>query len=214
MTAFRIIAALALIGLAAWIARDLLRRMHSWKAAWQLLHREVSASRAARHGGTAPAPLKDALRRIIYVFAGAFLILLALSGFAPVLLMGAHVSGMLLVLHVTIAPLFALSLCALALFWAHRLRFNRSDLQVVRDIRHHATPEEEPLTRFMLKCGFWTILLLSLPLMLTIILSLFPIFGTEGEAMLIRLHGYSALLLLLAAVAEIHLTFVFMARKE
>ncbi len=167
-----------------------------------------------RARGNDASPLKNALRRITYLFAGAFLILLALSGFIPVLITGAHVSGMLLVLHVTIAPLFALSLCALALLWAHRLRFDRSDLQVVLDIRNHATPPGEPLIRFMLKCGFWAILVLSLPLMLTIILSLFPIFGTEGEAMLIRLHGYSALLLVLAAVAEIHLTFVFMARKE
>jgi len=68
---------------------------------------------------------------------------------------------------------------------------------------------------FALKAGFWIILWLSLPLLLSIILGLFPFFGTEGEALLIRLHGYSGLLFLIAALAEVYLIIAYItARKE
>ena len=66
--------------------------------------------------------------------------------------------------------------------------------------------------RFGIKVGFWAILVLSLPLMGTIILELFPIVGTEGEALLTRAHGYSALALLVAAVLEIYLTIAYVQR--
>jgi hypothetical protein len=56
------------------------------------------------------------------------------------------------------------------------------------------------------------VLVLSLPLMGTIILGLFPLFGTEGGMFLIRAHGYSAILLLVAALVEIHLTIVYVQR--
>jgi hypothetical protein len=46
----------------------------------------------------------------------------------------------------------------------------------------------------------------------TIILGLFPLFGTEGEIFLTRAHGYSAILLLVAALVEIHLTIVYVQR--
>jgi hypothetical protein len=36
----------------------------------------------------------------------------------------------------------------------------------------------------------------------TVILEVFPVFGTEGEEVLIRLHGYSGLLLVLNALAH------------
>jgi hypothetical protein len=44
----------------------------------------------------------------------------------------------------------------------------------------------------------------------SIILGLFPLFGTEGQEALIRSHGYSALLLLVAAVVVIHLTIAYL----
>ena len=65
------------------------------------------------------------------------------------------------------------------------------------------------LVRFALKVGFWMVLLLSLPLMLTVILGLFPLFGTDGESLLIRLHGYSALLLLITALGELYVIITY-----
>jgi len=210
MTAFRIIAALAIVALAVFIGRDLRRRVKSWIAAIRLLLPPVGITGVNLRGGQPPPPLNDALRRMAYIITAVFLLVLALSGFYPVLATGSHVSGFLLVIHVTIAPLFALSLCALAMFWAHRLRFDRSDLRAAQEIRTRHAREGAPRIRLMLKCGFWLVLVFSLPLMLTIILSLYPLFGTEGETLLIRLHGYSALLLLLAAACEVYLTLVYL----
>jgi hypothetical protein len=43
----------------------------------------------------------------------------------------------------------------------------------------------------------------------SIILGLFPIFGTGGQEALIRTHGYSALLIFVASVLAIHVTIAY-----
>ena len=112
---------------------------------------------------------------------------------------------MLLVIHVTIAPVFGIALSALALLWAHRLRFDEADWRILEGVGRRKSPGKDALVRIALKVGFWSALLLSLPLMLTVILGLFPLYGTDGEALLIRLHGYSALLLMITALGELYL---------
>ena len=205
MPVFRIIAGLSIVALIAGMAYDLRRRMKSWKAAGDFLRRQFWNS---RHGSGTGGGLARVRRTVAIVSSGLFLIL-ALTGFLPVLFLGIHLSGMLLVIHVTVAPLFAISLSALALLWAHRLRFDESDWQIALGSRGWKSHGSDALLRFALKVGFWLILPLSLPLMLTVILSLFPLFGTGGESLLIRLHGYSALLLMMSALGELYLIIAY-----
>lgn len=208
MSVFRLIAILLLATLLAGIGYDLRRRMKSWKAAGDLLLRQF---RDSRHGrGTAGALSR--VRRTAAIVSGGLLLILALTGFLPVIVLGTHLSGLLLVIHVTAAPLFAVSLSALALLWAHRLRLDESDWQVALGSGKRESHGKDALVRLALKVGFWLSLTLSLPLMLTVILSLFPLFGTRGETLLIRLHGYSALLLLMGALGEIYLIIAYRER--
>ena len=88
---------------------------------------------------------------------------------------------------------------------SRRLGFDGADWRTVEGAARWQFPPREALVRFAVKVGFWTLLLLSLPLMLTVILGLFPLFGTDGEALLIRLHGYSALLLMTTALLELYM---------
>jgi hypothetical protein len=131
----------------------------------------------------------------------------------PVLVLGSHLSGMLLVIHVTMAPVFGIALSALALLWAHRLRFDEVDWRIVEGVGRRSFPGGDALVRFSLKVGFWIALILSLPLMLTVILGLFPLYGTDGEALLIRLHGYSALLLMITALGELYLIIAYIGHS-
>ena len=73
----------------------------------------------------------------------------------PVVFLGIHLSGMLMVIHVTAAPLFAIALSVLALLWAHRLRFDESDLQIALGSLKRESQGKDPLVRFALKAGFW-----------------------------------------------------------
>jgi cytochrome b subunit of formate dehydrogenase len=206
MTIFRIISILTLLILFGAASFDLKRRFRTWNAVMEFLRGEIQKFilvwqvRTALRSGRAIA----IVRTMVYALVVLCFFILAGTGFAPILFSGGHLTGILLVIHVTVAPLFALSLSAAALLWAHSLRFDEDDWRVVR---HLGDPGLRDKTiRFASKVGFWLILLLSLPLMLTVILELFPLFGTEGEAFLIRLHGYSALSLMLVALGHIYLT--------
>jgi hypothetical protein len=210
MTAFRIIAGLCTVALLAAMVYDLRRISGSWKAAWEFLRLKVRGS-LSNPGGKLTG--LGNIRRIAAILSSLLFLILALTGFPPVLLFGSHLSGLLLVIHVTVAPLFALALSALAFLWADRLRFDESDWRVVeRALRREPHPKDV-LLRFAFKLGFWIVLTLSLPLMLSIILGLFPLFGTDGEALLIRFHGYSALLLMIAALAEIYLIIAYIEHE-
>jgi hypothetical protein len=46
---------------------------------------------------------------------------------------------------------------------------------------------------------------LALPVILSVVLSMFPLFGTDGQEFLLNLHRYSALLLALVAIVHTYL---------
>ena len=212
MTLFRLIAGVVITALVAAILYDIRRGRRTWSGVWGFvkgqtgtaLHLWRQRAQLAR-GGTL-----DNLRRMTYGLSAAFLLLLGLTGFLPVLFLGEHLSGALLIIHVTVAPLFALCLTALAFLWAHRLRFDEDDWHIVLDPMHRKRSTKERRIRLALKVGFWLVLVFSLPLMGSIILGLFPLFGTEGETALARVHGYSALLIMGASIVVMHLTIAYL----
>ena len=51
-------------------------------------------------------------------------------------------------------------------------------------------------------------ILLALPVILSIVLSMFPLFGTDGQVWLLDLHRYSAVLLVMAILVHTYLTII------
>ncbi len=140
------------------------------------------------------------LRGLFYVITLLLFVILACTGFLPILLFGGHLTGVMLLVHVTAAPLFAVSLACLALLWAHRQRFTEEDWETLRNLIGRRQLEQEHLQDLIRKTCFWLILFFALPLILSIILGVFPLFGTEGQETLVLLHGISALIVTLIAV--------------
>ena len=72
---------------------------------------------------------------------------------------------------------------------------------------------EEPLNRSQAdgvpglgqKITFWLLVVLALPLILSMVSSMFPLFGTHWQELLLELHRYSALLFALVAIVHIYL---------
>jgi hypothetical protein len=148
-------------------------------------------------------------RYAFYLLTGFFFILLALSGFIPTLLFGDHLSGTLLILHVTAAPFFVLSLMLFLLFRAHFQQFDADDfsaLKTFRDERKSAELKKLPV-QTMDKLLFWLFAVITLPAILSMIFSMYPFIGTEGQQWLLNIHRYSVLLLLI--IAALH----FMLRR-
>jgi hypothetical protein len=212
MILFRLLSFVVIAGLIGAILFDVRRGRRSWSGVWEFIRNQTGTAlrlwRERKRLG--PGSSLDNFRRMAYGLSACFLLLLALTGFFPVVVLGEHISGPLLIIHVTAAPLFALCLSAVSLLWAHRSRFDDDDWHIVIDRVHRRRMTRARRIRLALKVGFWLALFFSLPLMGSIILGLFPIFGTEGEATLTRLHGYSALLLLVVSVLEIHLTIAYL----
>lgn len=135
------------------------------------------------------------LRIISYQLTLISFILLALTAFFPIIILGGHLSGFALVLHVTVAPVFCISLALSAVLWAHHHRLFSSDWPNIKNnIADRIFLLENGVSSWQ-KLYFWLFLLISIPAILSIVLGMYPLFGTEGQAMLIIIHSYSTLLL-------------------
>jgi len=148
------------------------------------------------------------LRKLIYLLALLCFVILLITGFYPVLVHGEHLSGYLLMLHATFAPVFAACLAVLAVMWAHNCRFNKSDWPWLQHIIHREIASDEPVTtkhNLVQRICFWLIVLLALPVILSIVLGMFPLFGTKGQEFLLNTHRYSTLLLALVAIIHSYL---------
>jgi hypothetical protein len=213
MTIFRVFAILVLGGIAGVLVTHLRLRSESWKVLGEFLMRhfrklvEVRMIRPVSEGGE----LLAQVRELVYRAALLLSLVLAVTGFVPVIFLGEHLTGVLLLIHVTIAPFFALLIAAAALLWAHHQRLDEQHFILLKKLISRQPAESEAIRGFTIRVGFWLLLLLSLPLMLSIILGMFPLFGTDGERMLICIHGYSALCI--TAVVLIH-TYMLICRRD
>jgi hypothetical protein len=211
MTTFRVVATLCIVIGACAIILDLRRRANGWSGVARFLERGWKGSREiwGDRGKIKTDSSLGVLRRMVYLATFISFALLATTAFVPVLLCGGHLTDVFLVIHVTIAPFFALALAGCALLWSHRLRFRSTDWHLARRLARGQLPDTRTLVQFLVRAGYWVILLCSLPLMLSIILEMYPLFGTDGLESLIQLHGYSALILLITTIAHAFLIMTY-----
>jgi len=178
-----------------------------------VLHRLVSPSHKKRkRKSTKKLSPVGILRILVYLLALLCFVVLAVTGFYPTLVLGEHISGYLVMVHATFAPIFAVCLAVLAVMWAGRCRFVYSDwpwferfVQRVTSVK--SSSEEAPSKSSGLgqKMAFWLIILLALPLILSIVLSMFPLFGTHWQELLLSMHRYTALVFALVAIVHTYL---------
>jgi len=158
--------------------------------------------------GIQPTQVTDDWRKLTSFLIKVSFLVLAITGFIPLVLFGASVSGIGLLLHVFAAAVFALGLVIISLLRAHDHRFNKNDWQSLQHVIGKKTPTKKSnphIAAFAKKISFWLILLLTLPLIVSILLGMYPLFGTHGQEALLQLHGYSALLLVLTVVVRLYI---------
>jgi cytochrome b subunit of formate dehydrogenase len=150
------------------------------------------------------------LKKLAYLVAGICFLALFLTGFGPRILWGAPLAGWALMIHATFAPVFAVCVAFLAASWAWQCCFSSADWNwVVRlfTFRWKGLLADSDLGW---KLTFWAMIILFLPVSLSIVSSMFPIFGTHGQEVLFQIHRFGALVLSL--VALIHIYLVLRAR--
>jgi cytochrome b subunit of formate dehydrogenase len=159
----------------------------------------------------------DILRILVYLLALLCFVVLAVTGFYPMLVLGEHISGYFVMVHATFAPVFTICLAVLAIMWARNCRFTRNDWPCFQRIVQRVTlvksaGEEEPRksSGFGQKIAFWLIICLALPLILSIVLIMLPIFGTHSQELLLGMHRYTAMVFSLVAIVH---TFLLIRTK-
>jgi hypothetical protein len=140
--------------------------------------------RPGRRSLAGEPPRAFKIERLIYLVFLFAVLLMALSSFGMILV-GQSMHGWMLILHMSVAGLFAVALTALALLWAEQASFTR-----------------DPATRFYTgeKVAFWLTLVTGLSTILSAMLGMMSWFGTVGQSVLLDVHRYSALALLVCAI--------------
>ncbi len=209
---FRIISLLGLVGITAaivWAIRAQRIQFAGTKQALRQQSLDIANNLRQWRALSTPARLRT-LMRFFYLATLISVLLLAITGFLPVIF-GQAVSNFALILHLVLAPLFAIGITALALFWAQRHRFNENDWKLLQQgfkkVERPASPEHPHVWQ---KICFWLSLLLAVPVIISTVLMMYPLYGTAGQEWLLHLHGYAGLVLL--AVVVLHAYFVLIKK--
>ena len=139
------------------------------------------------------------MRILSYQILLICIILLIISGFLPVMLTGTHLSGLALILHVTVAPFFCVSLAVFALLWAYRFRFEADDSHLLKNKSFARIFTETEISASWEKVIFWLFLIFAVPAVMSIILSMYPIFNPDSQEILLETHRYTTLALVIMA---------------
>jgi hypothetical protein len=142
---------------------------------------------------------KSVRRASLWLIAMSGLIL-ALTGLLPFLLLGAPMSGFMLLIHVAVSPIFIAGIVVLAVVSAETHRF---DDAVRKTIRTWWQLREISLAdggyNVWRKVLFWLIVIATLMLG-SIVLSMYPLFDSVGMDFFLTLHKFAALLMLVTGV--------------
>jgi hypothetical protein len=156
--------------------------------------------------------LLGALKKLCYLVAVVCFLVLAITGFYPTLVKGEHISGFLMYIHATFAPIFALCMATLAITWAGGHRFVASDgpwlTRLLRRVTRLRLPADDRgwcCSLVVYKLTFWLVLFLALPLILSIVVSMFPLLGTDWQHLTLALHRWVSLVFAIAVIINTYL---------
>lgn len=141
------------------------------------------------------------LARLASLAAVGSIAVLFLTGFGSAIL-GDRLSGYLLMIHVTFGPVMVVALAFLVLVRAQThvpVQANAAPLLALLRVPARPGPAGADLG-WVTKACFWAMAVLVLPLTLSVVLSMFPLLGTEGQRWMEEIHRYAALAFLLCAL--------------
>ena len=156
--------------------------------------------------------LLGALKKLCYLVAAVCFLVLAITGFYPVLVKGEHISGFGMMIHATFAPVFALCMAILAITWAGANRFAAEDCpwmsRLLRRVtRLQVAADDRPwrCSLVLYKAAFWALLFLTLPLVVSIVISMFHILGTDWQRTTLSLHRWVGMVFVIVAIIHTYL---------
>ena len=143
----------------------------------------------------------------IHIITLLSFITLAVTGFIAVIFLGGPVTGLLRIIHLIAAPVFAAGMFLVTLRWAEDCTFESYDLEWLKKAGGYLWHVEDvPAGKFNAgqKGFFWAILILGVLTMLSGLALIFPVFGSTCEHICYQLHRYCSLFMLITVIFHIY----------
>lgn len=165
--------------------------------------------------------LTGAIRKLVFLVTLFCFVVLIITGFYRPLVHNEHISGYLMMIHATFAAVFALFLAIAVVMWAGKCRFCACDwpwakrlIERVTLVRIEDCKDTSCSGGVLQKITFWLIAFLSLPLILSVILSMLPLAGTHWQEILACMHRYVAVAFAAVGIVHLHLMARAQAKKS
>lgn len=144
------------------------------------------------------------------IFSGLLVSFLGLlvTGFGP-LLIGDKLHGYLLMGHATCAPVFIVCTGLLVLLYAGKHTFNiddaaplKSEYRIKKNQKKRRCWTDSGLSA---KSCFWVLAVLAVPLTMTMVFSMLPMFGTAAQEFSLEIHRWTALFFALVMFFQMYI---------
>lgn len=141
---------------------------------------------------------KNFSNRLLFPLTLVCILILALTGFLPQIILGNHMSGYLLILHIAAGPPFTLCMVTMGMLWTDKHRFDKNDWLALQALlnKRSKTRKKRSINLWQKVC-FWLIMLLALSIIFSIVFSMYKILGMHGQEFFLQLHRYSALFIVI-----------------
>jgi len=155
------------------------------------------------------------LKKLVYLVTLFAFAVLFITGFVQRLILGVPLHGYTLMLHATFAPVFMVCSAISVFGYAQQCRFTSEDWDwIMKVVTFKWSASECRGCELGRKASFWGASALILPVALSMIASMYPIFGTHMQEVLFELHRYGAVLLTGFAVFHVYLTMRMKLKQD
>jgi len=133
------------------------------------------------------------IERALYIITLACAAVLAITGIGTYLFTwGEPMTGLILMLHASVAPPFVICVTLVALIWADRCQFAQ---------------EIDSGFGLLNKLLFWAMAVLALIVILSAVFPMTPVFGTHGQELLDLTHKVSSIILTIVLILQAIVVF-------
>ena len=192
---FRVVSILLIAALLVYLIRKLKPNKITPKIVWQFCREDFKENLVIAWRIKSGSFFKKTKSIIVHICAALFIILF-ITAFLPVVF-GYHMSGLFMMVHASSALLASICLVAFVFLFSNS---NQLSLEELQNLAGNYRQKKTLDSRIMLKVLYWLIIALILPAMLSIILMLYPLFGTDGLEFLADVHRWSVLLLTICVI--------------
>ncbi len=148
--------------------------------------------------------------RFLHLVLLVLFLVLAVTAYWASIGWGGPMAGYSLMIHTTCGAVFGVAVAATLITWAAGHAFGKHDCRYMAKGGPWSARARLPAGRFNAgdKIYFWMAGALTLVLLLSMLLSMVPIFGTTGQHLMYDIHRWAALVLLVMTLWHAYITTV------